>query len=51
MCLWGTVKQEQILSEWKLVLTAREAAGNNGRGTVHESITERSLTSFDKRHP
>ena len=47
----GAVKLVQILSEWKLVLTAREAAGNNGRGTVHESNTERSLTSFDKRHP
>ena len=51
MCLWGAFKLVQILSEWKLVLTAREAAGNNGRGTVHESNTERSLTSFDKRHP
>lgn len=29
----------------------QRSTGNNGRGTVHESNTERSLTSFDKRHP
>jgi hypothetical protein len=48
----ATVKRvRQILPEWKLVLTARVAHGNNATGSVYGSHSERSLASFDKRHP
>jgi hypothetical protein len=40
-----------IVSEWKLVLTATEAAGKHGTGSVYGSNTEFSLASFDKRRP
>jgi len=34
------VKLVRILSEWKLVLTGREAAGKNGTDSMYESNTE-----------